>query len=177
MRATYLTGDHVYLRALTKDDAAQTAAWRQSSFPMATVPAEKELEEAHKDIWQKRQFLYAICRRETDEIVGSVKLGAWAQMRAFLSFKFADWLSADDHAAVSREALRLTVEWQTGENERPIVIAIVPAWEEAMMVEAAAIGMERMVRFRQHLVRNGERHDMYLFQYIRPDWLARLTNA
>lgn len=177
MRATYLTGEHIYLRALTKADAAVTTAWRQSPFPMAQEPAEKELEDDHKNLWQKRQFLYAICRRDTDAVVGSVKLGLWAQLRVFLSFKFADYLDADAAACYSREALRLTVDWQTGESERPIVIVIVPAWESAMIAEAEQIGMERMVRFRQHLVRDGERHDMYLYQYIRPDWVARLTNA
>jgi len=177
LRATYLTGEAIYLRAMTRADAAHTVAWRQSPFPLAQAPAEKELEQAHEDIWQKRQFLYAICRLGDDAVVGSVNLGLWAPIRAFLSFKIADWLEREDADRYLREALRLTLEWQSGENERPIIIAIVPAWETGLMAEAERLGMERMVRFRQHLIRDGERHDMYLYQYIRPDWLPRLTDA
>ncbi len=177
MRATYLTGEHIYLRAMTKADAAVAMAWRQSPFPTSQAQAEKQLEEAHQNLWQTRQFLFAICRRSDDEVVGSVKLGVWGPLRAFIQFKIADWIPAPEAATFSREALRLTLKWQAGENERPIVVVVIPAWESELMAEAETLGMERMVRFRQHLLHNGERHDMYLYQFIRPDWLPRLTNV
>ena len=177
MRATYLTGEHIYLRAMLKSDAQTALAWRHSPLPMSAVGAEKELEEAHKEMWGARQSLYAICRRDTDELVGSVKIATWSPLNAWVSFKLADWLTADEIGRLGREALRLTLQWQSGEGERPVVIAIIPAWEEAWIAEAEANGMERMVRFRQHLLHHGERHDLFIYQYIRPDWLPRLTNA
>src|SRR5262245_5376155 len=62
MRATYLTGETVYLRALTKADAQVAQAWRQSPFPISQFQAEKQLEEMHKNPWEAREFLFALCR-------------------------------------------------------------------------------------------------------------------
>lgn len=177
MRATYLTGETIYLRALTKADAEVAMAWRQSPFPISQFQAEKQLEEMHKNPWQSREFLFAICRVDNDEVVGSLKLSAWSPLRAFLEFKTADWLDRAAAAKYACEALRLALPWQVRENERPIVIAAVPAHEEELAAQAEALGMERTVRFRQHVLHHGQRYDLYLFQYIEPSWLTRLTHA
>src|SRR3712207_2189666 len=103
MRATYLTGEHIYLRAMTKADAAVAMAWRQSPFPVSQFQAEKQLEEMHQNPWQSREFLFAICRVDDDTVVGSVKVGLWGPLRAGLQFKLADWLDRDDAARYACE--------------------------------------------------------------------------
>src|SRR5262249_16388291 len=117
MRVTYLTGDSIYLRALTTADAAVAMAWRQSPFPISPFQAEKQPEEMHQTPWRPREFTYLICRLGDDRVVGSVKLGVWTTLRAHLSFKTADWLDPADASKYACETLRLTLRWQTVENE------------------------------------------------------------
>ena len=177
LRATYLTGELVYLRAMTKADAANSVAWHHSAFPLAQFAAEKTLEQVHSAASERRQGLYAACRVGSNEVVGSVKTGVWAPIRVHVSIKVEPTIPAPEAGQIGAELLRLVVPWQAGEMERPVVIAFVPAWSAPMVAAAEQLGMERMVRFRQQALHNGERHDMFLFQYVRPDWVGRLARA
>ena len=101
MRAVYLTGPTIYLRAMIAADAAHAAAWFDSTFPITVERAEAWLKEENQDPWAPNRHLI-IARGMDDTVIGGARLSTDGR-RGALFFHMAPWLPDAD--ALQAEAL------------------------------------------------------------------------
>ncbi|HET7035426.1 MAG TPA: GNAT family protein [Thermomicrobiaceae bacterium] len=174
LRAVYLTGEQVYIRALTKEDAKVAVAWFKSPFPINEAVAEEQLKELHgENQWIGSKRDYAIVRRADDQLIGGVTVKSWRGLQAELGFHTAPWLSADEADALRAEALALLVPWLRDEREAMAVQASIAADQPATLAAAESVGMKQTARLRRFIARPGTRVDLFLCEALNPHWEAR----
>lgn len=165
-RATFLTGERVYIRGMVLDDKDRAMAWCGGPFPINATKAEGDLKGNHQG-WDSKEQQYAIVRTDGDEVVGGVTI--WTDRRvAELSFNMAPTLAEADE--LRAEALRLLVRWLRDEAEMMVTDAKIAADEPLTIAVAEELGMQRAVTFRQRLARPGSRVDQYRYQALNPNW-------
>lgn len=169
MRAAYLTGERVYLRAMVADDKETAAAWSEGPFPINAARAEEWLKEAHTDIWSaNKPRRYAIALVDDDTIVGGATLMNQGGRRGWLSFAMAPW--RDDADVLRAEALRLIVPWVRDDLEY-MTLGLYLATDEAATIAAAEeLGMLQTARLRGFVARAGGRVDRLLYQALNAPW-------
>lgn len=166
MRAIYLTGEMVYLRALVLDDKEQATAWFPGPYPVNAARAEDWLKETHKNPWARVKH-YAICRLEGDDIVGSAKV--WLDIRhAMVTFGMAPL--AEDADALRADAIGIITRWLRDEGEYLTVTFALASDERVSIAAAEAAGCVQAARFREHIARPGHRVDKLFFQALNPRW-------
>lgn len=169
MRATYLTGETLYLRALTEADKETTGAWYAGPFPINAARAEDWLREAHTDIWRTNKARhYVIAQVADDAPVGGATLAVRSGRRGLLSFSFPSW--RNDADALRAEALRIVVPWVRDDLELMVLTLFIAADETATIAAAEALGMERAVRLREFVARPGGRIDQLLYEARNAPW-------
>ncbi|MDI3340514.1 MAG: GNAT family protein [Sphaerobacter sp.] len=165
MRAVYLTGPTIYLRALQADDKDVAMAWHQSPFPIDATRAEQILNEVHSDPWDSREWLLAIARLADDAVVGSVRIYFWRD-EASVRVHTAPWVTDAD--AVQAEALRLVLPWLRDERERLLIELNLPADQPATLAAAEEAGFTARARLREYFARPGHRVDLVVYQWVHP---------
>lgn len=174
LRAVYLTGEQVYIRALTKEDAKAAVAWFDGPFPINESGAEEQLKELHSgNQWLGQKSIYAIARRSDDHVVAGVTVKIWRGTQADLKFHTAPWLDPGEADALRAEALALIVPWLRDEREVMAVQANIPADQPASLAAAEASGMTVAARLRRFIARPGQRVDLLLCEALNPLWEAR----
>lgn len=166
MRATYLTGDRLYLRAMTLADKEHATAWFDGPFPVDAERAETYLKEEHRDLSARKRHLI-IALTETDEIVGGLHLHTNGRV-ADIWFTFAPWRSDAD--SLQSDALRLVIPWLRDEATMITTDTIIPADYTSTIATAEELGMRMAVRLREHIARPGHRVDLLYYQALGPAW-------
>lgn len=162
MRAVYLTGDDVYLRAHVKADAECASAWYDKPLPLNSTGAETLLKAEHKDFWSKRRMRLAIARRSDDVVIG----GAIITRRprdGDIDLVMAPWV--EDADRLRAQALRLLFTWLRDDLECLLIRAWVGADEPETGAAAEDLGMHPVVRLRRFLARPGRRVDLLVFEW------------
>jgi RimJ/RimL family protein N-acetyltransferase len=167
MRAIYLTGECVYLRALTNADNEIATAWFDSPFPIDATRAGTWLKETQRDPNASRRLDLVIARLADDGAVGGATLRTDFRIGT-LQFHMAPALADAD--ALRAEALRLLIPWLRDDLELMTVIARIAADEPATIAAAEALGMTPNARFREHVARPGHRVDMLMYQALFAPW-------
>jgi RimJ/RimL family protein N-acetyltransferase len=173
LRAVYLQGPRVYLRAMVAADKESGGAWLDGTFPVNAGRAEATLEEEHQGPWWRRGGRrLAIALTDGDEVVGSARVSSHDGNRTcWLRFEMAPWREdADERRA---DALRLLVHWLRDESELMVVSVELPADQPATIAAAEDLGMVRNVRFRERYSRPGGRVDGLVYQALNPRWEVR----
>jgi RimJ/RimL family protein N-acetyltransferase len=166
LRATFLSGERIYIRALALEDKDYAAAWFRGPYPVNAAKAEEFLRDEHKSIEPQEQHL-AIVRVDGDAIVGGVQL--WTDRRlAFMTFKMAASIRDADECQAA--ALRLLVPWLRDEAELMMIDVPIAADEPLTIAAAEALGMERTATLRQWLARPGGRVDQHHYEALNPAW-------
>lgn len=169
MRAIYLTGETVYLRALVAADKETAGAWFPGPFPVNAARAEEWLKEAHTDLWGgNKPRRYLIARVADDTTVGGVTLAQQGYRRGYLTFAMAPW--RDDADTLRAEALRLIVTWVRDDLELMTLTVPIAADEAATLAAAEALGMQSNARLRAFIARPGGRVDRILYQALNAPW-------
>lgn len=163
LRAVFLSGDEVYIRAYVDADKAIAAAWAGTPFPVGSPRGEKLLKDWHSE-WWPRTRRYALCRTSTDEVVGGVTVGIRNLVGEFV-VKTAGWL--DDGDDLRAAAFKLVVPWLSEEWGLISVTAYVADDEPACKTAVEELGMTHQATLREHAVRpGGERVDTLMFQKL-----------
>ncbi len=170
MRAVYLTGEDLYIRALIAADAACAAAWFDSPFPVNAVRAEAWLKEAHAGVDRRSRLHYAIVRAADDAVIGGVTLETDYRIGR-LKLRIAPWLSDAD--ALRAAALRLLHPWLRDDLELMTFVVHIPADRPEMIAAAEELGMVPAVRLRQAIARPGHRVDEVIYQALFTPWAVR----
>jgi RimJ/RimL family protein N-acetyltransferase len=169
MRAVYLTGERVYLRALVADDRGTVATWFAAPFPSNAARGEDWLKEVHSDAWSANKPHYlAIVRIEDDAPIGGVSLAIRGSRRGFLRFVMAPWLAEADR--LRAEALRLIVPWVRDDLELMSFEMPVAADESATRAAAEELGLFEAARLREFVARPGGRVDRLMYQALNAPW-------
>jgi RimJ/RimL family protein N-acetyltransferase len=170
MRAVYLTGERIYLRATVTADKDDAMGWVDSPFPVNAARAETMLKEDVQPRSNVKRFV--IVRSDGDEIVGGVTLRSNDGHRtAWATFSMAPAASgADDLRA---EALRLLVPWLRDQVELMVTRVPLSADQAASIAAAEALGMVRSARLREFDARPGGRVDRLIYEALNPRWEVR----
>lgn len=173
MRPEYLTGEHVYLRAVKESDKEHALAWIESQFPVSQVNAEKifkQMREApESEAWTRVQLI--ICRRENDEVVGGSKV-RFSQNRAVtLSFHMAPGL--EDADQLRAEALEVLYQWLRNDHEAMLIYTDIPADEVETLATASRLGIVEGARMVEWIARPGHRVDLVMCQWLSEEVEAR----
>jgi RimJ/RimL family protein N-acetyltransferase len=170
MRVTYLTGERIYLRALLDSDKQHATAWMPGPFPANSVRAEAFFKENVK-LWQREHHL-VICRVNSDDIVGGVKL--WTNYRhAELTIKTAPLV--EDASAIRADAIRLLVPWLRDEQDMIATSFELAADDSEAIAAAEELGLRRSVQLREWIARPGHRVDLYVYQAVNERWATHFT--
>jgi len=166
MRATYLTGDCIYLRGLVDTDKDHAMAWMPGQFLANAPKAEAYFKEKVK--FGERNRYLVICRRETDEIVGGLSL--WMDSRhGYVRFKVAPW--CDDAGLIRADALRILVPWLRDEADLVNTNFDIAADDREAIAAAEELGLVLAVRLREWIARPGHRVDQLSYQAVNPRWV------
>ncbi|CAN5521937.1 hypothetical protein BH23CHL2_BH23CHL2_07810 [soil metagenome] len=161
LRAIYLSGEKVYIRAYVEDDKHHAAAWADSPFPVGSPRGEKLLKEWHTEYWPRTRR-YALCRSENDEIVGGVTTGIRNLVGEF-KVVIAPWI--EDADELRADAFKLIVPWLSEEWTLVSVTAHVASDQPATRASAEQLGMSHQATMREFFARpNGVRADDLLYQ-------------
>lgn len=170
MRAVYLTGEHLYIRAMVGADKDCAAAWFDSPFPMSADRAEAWLKEAHASADRPTRLHFVIARAADDAVIGGVTLDT-DYRKATLKLHMAPWLPDGD--ALRAGALRILHPWIRDDLELMTFVLHIPADQPETIAAAEGLGMEQGVRFREGIARPGHRVDELIYQARFTLWAVR----
>lgn len=166
MRATYLTGERLYLRAMTLADKDHAPAWFEGPFPIDAARAETFIKDENKDLSARLRYLI-MALTETDEVVGCVYLYTNGR-NANVWFTIAPW--REDGDSLQADALRLVIPWLRDEATMAATDVEIASDHTLSMAAADDLEMRLSVRLREHYTRPGYRVDKLIYQALGPVW-------
>ncbi len=170
MRAVYLTGEYLYIRALVAADKECAAAWFDSPFPVNAVRAEEWLKETHGSVDRPANLQYVIARTADDAVIGGVTLQT-DYRTGTLKLRIAPSLSDAD--TLWAAALRILHPWLRDDLELMTFVLHIPADQPETIATAEMLGMTPAVRLREAIMRPGHRVDELIYQAILTPWAVR----
>lgn len=176
MRAIYLMGTKVYLRAMIEADKESGIAWYNSGMPLSgfgnhypinAEQAETVLKEENSDLFGGNRR-YAIVRNDGDAVVGSFLEESNYPLVARIGIHMAPMLADAD--GLQAEALSLVIPWLRDERQFRLVQIYLPDDQRETIAAAAKLDMTEVVRLRRHVARPGERVDLVMYEAVNPRW-------
>lgn len=167
MRAVYLTGEQLAIRALVAADAAYAVAWFDSPFPVNAVRAEAWLKEAHASLDRPSTLHYAIVRNADEAVIGGATLETDYRIGT-LKLRITPSLPEAD--ALRAAALRILHPWLRDDLELMSFVVHIPADQPETIAAAEALGMVAGVRLREAIARPGRRMDELIYQALLTPW-------
>ncbi len=167
VRAVYLTGERLAIRALVAADAMCAAAWFDSPFPVNAVRAEAWLKEAHTSLDSPPALHYAIVRNADEAVIGGATLKTDYRVGT-LKLRIAPSLPEAD--ALRAAALRILHPWLRDDLELMSFVIHIPADQPETIAAAEALAMEPGVRLREAIARPGHRVDELIYQALFTPW-------
>ncbi len=176
MRAIYLMGTKVYLRAMIESDKECGIAWFNSGLPLSgfgnhypinAAQAETVLKEENTGAWGGNRR-YAIVRNDGEAVVGSFVEESNYPTTARIGIHMAPMLPDAD--GLQAEALSLVIPWLRDERQFRLVQIYLPDDQRETIAAAAKLDMTEVVRLRRHVARPGERVDLVMYEAVNPRW-------
>lgn len=169
----FLTGDTLYLRAWELADAAFSAAWRFSPYPINRQRAEKILKEDLPKQAHRGVTLMVACRRSDDVPVGAARVNDGDRRTAEVQIR-ANPALGDDAARVRAEIIRILIPWLATERNSMVVWIDLDGPSPEEIAAATGTGMRPAARLREAIWRDGERVDQWIYELLHPYWRERL---
>jgi RimJ/RimL family protein N-acetyltransferase len=173
-----LRGPRVYLSALSREDTPTITRWYQDAEFMRLLDAppasprppsytEEWLEAAHKS---KTAYSFGIRLIEDDALIGLIELEdiLWNHGVTWLGIGIGEpgyW-----GQGYGSEAMSLMLRFAFHELNLHRVQLTVFEYNERAIAAYEKLGFVREGVFRDFLHRDGQRHDMYLYGLLRPEW-------
>jgi RimJ/RimL family protein N-acetyltransferase len=177
-RENLLCGEKVKLNAVRDEDMETVTEWYQDagflrlydSQPAAPVTGKQLAERLQKQQEDPNTFLFAIRLVDTNRIIGLLELDgvAWTHGTSFVSIGLGE--EADRGQGYGREAMRLALRFAFYELNLHRICLTVFDYNTAAVALYEGLGFKREGTYREHLLRDGQRHDMYLYGLLRREW-------
>ena len=171
-------GENVRLTALSPDDLSDVALWQEDSeylrmfdarpaCPKTEAQLERWLEDMQKD---PNAYLFAIRLVESDEIIGFVEIDGilWAHRHGCLGIGIGD--RAYWGRGYGAEAARLAISFAFDELSFHRIQATVFGYNARSQALFQRLGFTREGVYREHVRRDGQWHDMYLYGILDGEW-------
>lgn len=174
-------GERVRLTALRSDDAAALARWYEdgefarlfdasAAYPKTESAMVKWMDSAERD-----QNVYALAIRflYNDEIIGYVEIDGiqWTHRVGWLAIGIGN--PSHRSKGYGTEAMQLMMRFAFQELNLHRLQLTVFAYNEPAMRMYERLGFQREGTFREYLLRDGRRYDMYLYGLLASEWEAR----
>jgi RimJ/RimL family protein N-acetyltransferase len=173
-----MRGERVYLAAVEAADMATISGWTKDSDyvrlydsraagPRTVAQISAEIGEAQRS---ENAFIFGLRLRSDDRLVGLAGLDgiSWPHGSTFLSIGIGE--ARDRGQGYGREAMALLLRFAFDELNLYRVCLTVFAYNEAAIGLYERLGFVREGTYREHLHRDGRRHDMILFGILRHEW-------
>jgi RimJ/RimL family protein N-acetyltransferase len=180
-----LRGARVRLAALISDDLPTIAGWyhdptftRMFDARPAAPKSASALESWLDDYARiNNGFLFAVRALADGALLGFVELEGilWAHQHAWVSIAIGD--PAHQGQGYGREALGLALRFAFQELNLHRVQLTVFSYNARAIALYERLGFVREGVYREHLQRDGARHDMYLYGLLRREWEATQSPA
>lgn len=179
LTANLLEGERVRLAALMEDDLPAVAAWfDDSAFGRLfdALPAgprrPDELQEWIEATKKGDTFLFGVRKKADGALIGIVELDEiiWPHRFGWLGIGFGrreDW-----GKGYGADAGRLALGFAFRELNLHRLCATVFSYNAASRALLEKLGFTHEGTFREHIERDGQRHDMLLYGLLRPEWVA-----
>lgn len=173
-----LRGERIRLAAINKDDLPVFAGWYEDAgfsrlsdstpaAPLSEAQWAARLEEQQK---AEDGFLFAIRELEEDSLIGYVELDGiqWTHQTAWMGIALGD--RAYWGKGYGREAMKLILKFAFHELNLHRVQLSVFSYNERALSLYKKLGFVQEGVMREHLSRDGRRHDMLIFGLLRREW-------
>ncbi len=180
MRAIYLMGTNVYLRAMIDSDKECGIAWFNTRLPMGgfghvfPVDATRStvvLKEENRGLWSSGRHRYAIVRIADDQVVGALVEQSSYPVLSYIGLQVAPALPDADK--LRAEALMLVVPWLRDERQFRLIRLCIPADETETIQAAEVAGMSQGARLRRYVARAGDRVDLLFYEAVNAQWAGK----
>ncbi len=180
MRAVYLMGTNVYLRAMVDSDKECGIAWFNSRLPMGgfghvfpvdATRATTVLKEENRALWPSGRHRYAIVRNADEQVVGALVEQSSYPVLTYIGVQMAP--SLPDVDELRAEALGLVIPWLRDERQFRLIRICIPADEAGTIQAAEEVGMLQGARLRRYVARPGERVDLLFYEAVNPQWAGK----
>jgi RimJ/RimL family protein N-acetyltransferase len=173
-RQTFLVGPSVYLRPIELEDAALSAFWRPTPFPIPTDLSAEQLKETVPADTNAGTRRLVACRRSDGRPVGSAEINTTDKRTSSVNFHVPPVFGAEIGSRITAEMIRLLVPWLIHEHDRMVVWIQIPAGDLELTRAVRVVGMKLAFCLREAIkTEDGGRHDLECWQAIHPTWLAR----
>jgi RimJ/RimL family protein N-acetyltransferase len=173
-----LRGRKIRLTAITKEDIKAISHWYEDAgfsrlfdatpaVPKSQNQLANLLEEQEKN---KDIYLFAIRPIDDNVLLGYVELDGflWAHQNCWLSIGLGD--RKNWGKGYGREAMELILRFVFHELNLHRIQLTVFSYNERAVALYENLGFTREGVYREHLQRDGQRHDMYLYGLLRREW-------
>ncbi len=176
-----LHGEKVRLTAVDPNDLATVARWWHdpeflrlySTEPV--VPRNEDQLSRRFDLSQTspNAFLFAIRPLEGDDLVGLLEFDGidWVHRTTFVSIGIGE--AHYRGQGYGRDTMRLALRFAFTEMNLHRVCLTVFSYNESALSLYESLGFTREGVYREHVERDGRRHDMILFGILRREWQER----
>ncbi|MEZ4521609.1 MAG: GNAT family protein [Thermomicrobiales bacterium] len=176
-----LTGERVKLTAIREDDVDELISWDDDPEFMRNLhsgPAYPRPQIAQREWWtgrlkNKDEFHFAIRLIEDERLIGSFHISEieWPHRAAWFSIG----LGGKDARGkgYGTEALELGIDFAFNDLNLHRLSLSVFAYNQPAIRLYNRLGFTHEGTFREHLQRDGQRHDMLLFGMLAYEWRKR----
>ncbi len=176
--STLLYGVKVRLSPLSGADAAVLARWQQDTDYLRLLDAkpafpknDAQMAEWVRDGQRGRDnFLFGIRILVSDELIGFLELGEvlWTHRTSWLAIGIGE--AGQRGQGYGYEAVSLGLDFAFNELNLHRVQLTVFGYNTPALSLYEKLGFQREGVFREMLLRDGQRHDMYLYGILRNEW-------
>ena len=184
LKPDLLRGERVRLTAVTPADLPTLTQWWADAdflrlydsvpaFPQTEAQLAKRIEEGQKG---KSTFLFGIRPLATNVLLGLLELDGvmWLHGTTFVSIAIGD--QENRAKGYGREAMQLGLKFAFHELNLHRVCLTVFSYNQAAIKLYQSLGFTREGTYREHLHRDGQRHDMILYGLLHHEWSEKANN-
>jgi RimJ/RimL family protein N-acetyltransferase len=178
--ANLLQGGRVWLTALSRTDAPTLARWEYDTEFLRLLDTNPARPRSEDEIsrWldtmarSRDDFVFGIRLLDTDELIGWAELDGvdWVHRTTSIGIGIGN-RSYWDHG-YGTEALRLLLRFAFHELNLYRIYLTVFSYNLRALRVYEKLGFQREGCYREHLERDGQRHDMLLYGLLRSEWAA-----
>lgn len=176
-----LRGEKVRLTAVNSIDLTAIARWwHDPEFlrlynTAPAVPRNEDQLSRRFDLSQTSPdvFLFAVRLLDSEEIIGLLEMDGidWAHRTTFISIGLGE--AKYRGRGHGREAMQLALNFAFNELNLHRVCLTVFSYNTVAITLYERLGFTREGTYREHLERDGRRHDMFLYGLLRSEWKDR----
>lgn len=177
-RTNILRGEKVQLTAIKAQDGDIIAEWYQDATFLRhydSSPAYPKTEKQLATMLEEEQkrsdgFIFAVRLLDSERIIGILQFDgvAWTHGTAFVSIGIGE--EADRGQGYGREAMELGLHFAFDELNLHRVCLTVFSYNDTARTLYERLGFRHEGTYREHLLRDGRRHDMLLYGLLRREW-------